>query len=233
MKYSTNHRCQPGAYISQPTASSDNDTLCVSLPDGQVWDICPLLDFKLPNIYLENTLAAALAAALAGAAPADIGWAIAHFKGLPHRLEYLGKIKGADYYDDSFATTPAATIAALRSFSAPITLIAGGSAKGADYTDLVTAIVRGRVKNIICIGPEGERIKNLLAKERPPQKIVSGLKTMPEIVKSAVRITERGGVVLLSPAAASFDMFKNATERGEQFQAEFRKRKILSFIPGR
>ena len=99
-----------------------------------------------------------------------------------------------------------------------MTLIVGGSRKGADFTDLARTISMSSVENVICIGEEGGRIGELLNKLSARQKVVKGAGTMKEIVRQAVEIAKPGSVVLLSPAAASFDMFNNASDRGEQFK---------------
>lgn len=190
-------------------------------PDGQPEQVvCPVSAIKLIGAYnLENVTAAIAAASLVGVQLESLRRGVTSFSGLPHRLQFVATVKGVDYYDDSKATTPEATIAAILSFDRPVTLIIGGSSKGADYTELVEQMVGSQVKQIICIGQEGERLTGLLRSAGLAERVVSGALDMASIVSQARQLTEPGGVVLLSPAAASFDMFKNAEDRGDQFQA--------------
>lgn len=188
--------------------------------------ICGVSDVQLVGAYnLENVTAAITAAALAGASVESIRSAVTTFTGLPHRLQFVAEIAGVRYYDDSYATVPDATIAAIQSFDQPIVLIVGGSSKNADFTELVEAIAKSTVKTVICIGTEGEKIKQLLEEIGVAVDIQSGQRTMHEIVTVASASAQPGGVVLLSPAAASFGMFRNYGERGDLFQQEV---KLLS-----
>lgn len=138
------------------------------------------------------------------------------FKGLEHRLELVAEVNGVKYYNDSFATGPQPTIAAIKSFTEPETLILGGSDKGLDFKELRSEIeIRENVTNLILIGEIGEKIgggingKNVISLKYAP---------MVKVVETAKEITKPGGVVILSPAAASFDMFKNYKDRGNQFK---------------
>lgn len=146
--------------------------------------------------------------------------AVYEFKGLEHRLELVAEINGVQYYDDSFSTTPETSIAAMRSFTEPLTVILGGSSKNSDFSTLASAIKRlPNLKNLILIGQEGPRIKMALEGSADfAGQIIEGLVAMSEIVETAAAKTPDGGVVLLSPACASFDMFKNYKHRGEEFK---------------
>lgn len=202
-----------GAFVSE------RGEILLRLPSKPEQAVCLVKDIKLLGCHnLENVLAATVAAALVGASSDSIKTAIVQFRGLPHRLQFVAEKQGILYFDDSKATTPDATIAAIRSFSQPLTLIIGGSSKKADYSELVEAIVKSSVENVICIGQEGERLQRLLEARQAPQKIIRGGATISEIVQQAVLVSRPGSAVLLSPAAASFGMFKNAEDRGEQFQ---------------
>lgn len=141
---------------------------------------------------------------------------VGNFKGLEHRLELVDTINGISFYNDSFATGPQPTIAAINSFTEPETLILGGSNKDLDYKELREEInKKENVKNIILIGEIGPIIgEGIIGKNI----INLGSSSMFEIVRKAYEITPRGGVVILSPAAASFDMFKNYKDRGNQFK---------------
>jgi len=147
---------------------------------------------------------------------------VSDFKGLVHRLEEVAKVKGVSYFDDSFSTTPETTIAAINAFSEPVILIAGGSEKGSDFSELGRVISETKnIKAIILIGLMADRIEKSI--ENKKIKILKGAKNMREIFEMVKREAAEGDVVLLSPACASFDMFKNYKERGEEFKGEVRK----------
>lgn len=147
---------------------------------------------------------------------------VKNFKGLEHRLELVKKIGGVSFYNDSFATGPQPTIAAIKSFSERETLILGGSDKGLDYKNLGEIINKTKnVVNILLIGEIRNQIKKHISKNKNVYDL--GTSTMIEIVKKAYEVTNRGGVVILSPAAASFDMFENYKDRGNQFKAAVKK----------
>jgi len=166
---------------------------------------------------LENIAAAMTAAELAGATHEDIIKTVYRFKGLEHRLERVKTVDGVTFYNDSFSTTPETAMAAIKSFSEPMTLILGGSDKGSDYRQLGKVIARSKhLTNLILIGKMAGKIR--AAARNFPGKIVTGLKDMETIVKAAGQISFPGSVVVLSPACASFDMFLNYKDRGEQFK---------------
>ncbi len=169
----------------------------------------------------ENMAAAAAVAKILKIDDALVKKVASEFKGLEHRLEEVATVKGVTYFEDSFSTTPETTIAAIKSFSEPIILIAGGSDKGSDFTELGKTISEtSNIKAVILIGEMSEKIKKSIAKNI---NLFEGAKNMSEIVKIAAEIASSGDVVLLSPACASFDMFKNYKDRGNQFKAEVGK----------
>ncbi len=172
----------------------------------------------------ENVSAALCTAALVGADLEAMKTTIFSFKALEHRLELVGKVKGVAFYNDSFATGPQPTMAAINSFSQPITLILGGSDKGLDYGELVKEIKNKKnLKTVILIGEIAREIKKLLLKIGFQGRILAlGKGSMAEIVKTSFSQTAKGGVVLLSPASASFDMFENYKDRGNQFKQAVR-----------
>lgn len=138
------------------------------------------------------------------------------FTGLPHRLKFVREVDGVQYYDDSIATTPSSAIAALRSFNKPQVIILGGSSKGADFSELGQELTMHNVKAIL-IGDEAENIAKACRDAGFEKFEIMDNPTMLKIVKRAHEICESGGVVLLSPASASFGLFKNYVDRGEQF----------------
>lgn len=166
---------------------------------------------------LENIAAAACAARLAGANLEFIKKTLETFKGLEHRLEFLRTINGVSFYNDSFSTTPDTTIAAIRSFDAPIILLLGGSEKNADYAELGRVIQKDSVKAVISIGLTAKKIIEAIG-PNSKIKIIHQIQPMNQAVKLALSKATADDVVLLSPASASFDHFKNYKERGEIFK---------------
>jgi UDP-N-acetylmuramoylalanine--D-glutamate ligase len=169
---------------------------------------------------LENIAAAVATVKCIGISNDKILKTVQSFKGLEHRLELAGEINGVKFYNDSFATGPQPTIAAINSFTEPETIILGGSDKGLDYKELGEVISKKEnIKHIILIGETKLKIENSLNIANCKLEIIKLEKTdMTKIVKIAHQITEPGGVVILSPASASFDMFKNYKDRGNQFK---------------
>jgi len=169
---------------------------------------------------LENIAAAVAAAKIVGINEGTILETVRSFKGLEHRLELVDTIEGIAFYNDSFATGPQPTIAAMNSFTDPETLILGGSDKGLDYQELMREIEKKEnIKNLILIGDVGNKITDILKGYAFQGSVINmGHSSMEEIVKKAFEITPRGGIVILSPAAASFDMFKDYKDRGNQFK---------------
>jgi len=176
----------------------------------------------------ENVTAAICAAKLAGASIKSIKEVIFSFSGLEHRLEKVGKIKNITFYNDSFSTNPEPTIAAVNSFKEPLTLILGGFDKGLNYEKMAKVIAKKKnVKNIILIGQTRKKIKNNLTKAGFKGKTLDlKVSKMKKIIKTAFQITPEDGVVILSPASASFDMFTNYKERGKKFKEEVEKLNI-------
>lgn len=183
--------------------------------------ICSLSGIKLRGLHnLDNIAAASLAAVTAGVSIRSIRETVKLFKGLEHRLETVRKVGGVEYINDTFSTVPETAIAALESFTEPIILIAGGSEKGSDFTELGIVIAKRRVKTLIAIGLMTDRIVTAVKNAGFKGKIITGLRSMHDIVRSARKEAVAGDVVLLSPACASFDMFTNYKERGKQFKHE-------------
>lgn len=183
-------------------------------------EIADLSKIKLFGRHnLENISAAALAAQTLGIENKLISETAAGFKGLPHRIEFVRSIDGVKYINDSFATNPEPTMAAIDSFKEDKILILGGSYKGADFSLLAKKIASSNVPAVILIGIEARRIKEALISERFEGQIVAGGKTIQGVVEKASKISKRGSAVILSPACASFDMFDNYKDRGEKFKA--------------
>lgn len=189
---------------------------------GKTQKIIDTEKILLPGKHnLENVCAATMVAIIAGVSKESIASVLQSFKGLEHRLELVGEVKGVKYYDDSFSTTPETAIAAIEAFKNPEVIILGGSKKGSDFSELAKTIAKTEnIRAIIGIGVEWERIKKEILKYTDKVFLVEGAMDMPTIVVAAAKISQPGDVVLLSPACASFDMFSNYKERGNLFKQE-------------
>lgn len=139
--------------------------------------------------------------------------ALKTFKGLAHRVEFVAEVAGRTFYDDSKGTNVGATAAALKGFAVPVVLIAGGDGKGQDFSPLREAVARARA--VVQIGRDGPLIEAVLAGACP----VLRAETLAEAVGKAYALSQPGDVVLLSPACASWDMFRNYAHRAEVFIA--------------
>jgi len=161
---------------------------------------------------LENVLAAVCAGVLMGCAPERIRQAVRDFKAVEHRLEFVATVRGVDYYNDSKATNVDASIKALESFPANIHLILGGKDKGSDYT-VLNDLLRQRVKRVYTIGAAAAKIESQIK----GVEIVHA-ETLENAIRKANAAAQPGDVVLLAPACASFDQFKNYEQRGKVFK---------------
>ena len=171
-------------------------------------------DVPLPGRHMRsNVLGAALAARLVGVDAATTGAAIGGFSGVPHRLELVAERDGVRWVNDSQATIPAAAMAALEAFDAPIVLITGGKDKGVPYDGYVEAIVE-RVRSVVLIGETAGELEHGIAGRVPVERADS----MEAAVACAARAARAGDVVLMAPAAASFDMFADYAARGDAFR---------------
>jgi UDP-N-acetylmuramoylalanine--D-glutamate ligase len=182
---------------------------------GEVEQISPLSEIFLRGGHnVENVLAATACALWIGVAPAAIRRAIARFRGVPHRIEFIRDLKGVQYYNDSKGTNVASTLRALESFDERIVLIAGGLGKGQDFQPLAQA-ARGRVVHAVLIGQDGPQIGAALEGVGVP---TTAAVSFEAAVQAACAAARPGDVVLLSPACASFDMFKDFEHRGDVFR---------------
>ncbi len=189
---------------------------CFYISDTKLFSIDKLQLVGEHNI--NNTCAAILAVWMFTQDIEAIGRGLSKFKGLEHRLMLIGNIDGVDYYDDSISTTPGSAIAALKSFEGHKIIIMGGSSKGSDFDELAKFISTQDVF-VILIGQESERIATSFEKVRFTGFEILKTKNMVEVVEEAQKNANSGDTVLLSPAAASFGMFDNYVDRGNQFIA--------------
>ncbi|MFI5214779.1 MAG: UDP-N-acetylmuramoyl-L-alanine--D-glutamate ligase [Gemmatimonadales bacterium] len=181
----------------------------------------PLPPMPLPGRHnMENALAAAAVGRIAGLSDDAINTAIRSFKGVEHRLELVGEWAGVRWYNDSKATNPDAGRVALSAFpGAPVVLIAGGYGSGFELNDWVAEVL-ANTEAVVLIGASADLLQEAL-REHP--KVVRAA-NLEEAVSTAAGLSRLGGVVLLSPAYKSFDMFKDYEDRGDQFKALVRKR---------
>jgi UDP-N-acetylmuramoylalanine--D-glutamate ligase len=192
-----------------------HDGWLVAKLNGHVDRIVPLAEVQLRGVHnVENVLAATACALWTGIGVDAIRRAVARFRAVPHRIEFVRDIAGVQFYNDSKGTNVASTIKALESFSERIVLIAGGKGKGQDFTPLADA-ARDRVSHAVVIGEDGGKIAAALASAGIG---VSAAETLAGAIEAARAAARAGDVVLLSPACASFDMFDNYEHRGESFK---------------
>jgi len=184
-------------------------------------DICSTSALQLLGRHnLENACAAITVAKIYELDDRSIEKGLRDFKGLPHRLEFVRTVDGVDYYNDSFSSAPAATLAAVSSFEQPEVLIVGGVDRGADFTELATQLANKKnIKKLIVVGEIRHKLKALFDSAGLGDKVeLLEVKTMKEILAKAKNAAVASDVVLLSPACASFDMFKDFYDRGDQFR---------------
>jgi UDP-N-acetylmuramoylalanine--D-glutamate ligase len=175
-------------------------------------EILEVFEIPLKGAHnLENVLAAVCAGTLMGCASEKIRQAVKGFKAVEHRLEYVATIGGVEYYNDSKATNVDATIKALESFPANIHLILGGKDKGSDYS-VLNDLLRQRVKRVYTIGAAAAKIESQITAE------IVHSETLDNAIRKAHARAQPGDVVLLAPACASFDQFKNYEHRGQLFK---------------
>lgn len=170
---------------------------------------------------IENVSAAIAAVREYAIDDSTIRQGLERFEGLPHRLRFVREVGGVKYYDDNYSSAPSATLAAVKSFDAPEILIAGGYDKGINLAELARELSRRtNIKHIVLIGQTGLRIRGYLEQNGYDDvTLLEGTPTMREIVDRAREIAKLGDIVVMSPACASFDMFKNFADRGDQFIA--------------
>lgn len=141
---------------------------------------------------------------------------IQNFEALEHRMEFVGNIDAIEYYNDSIATIPQATINTIIALEKVNTLIVGGKDRGIDQTELIVFLQNSAIENIICLPKTGELFYDALKEEK--SKTVFMVQTMLEAVKIAKQVTKKNTICLLSPAASSYGYFKNFEERGNLFK---------------
>lgn len=184
---------------------------------GQTDRICLAKETRLPGDFnQENILAAAAIAGSIGIKAEMIASAIREFKGVEHRLEFVTEKKGVKYYNDSIATNPDATIAALNAMTGPTILIAGGYDKNLPF-DKLAPVIKQKTRSVILLGATAGKIESLLKKQGETAEITR-VSSLNEAVQTGQQQSRQGDTVLFSPACASYDMFRNFAERGQLFK---------------
>ena len=201
-----NNTGNEGGYIS-------NDRLHIDF-DGENLDMS-IHDLSLKGKHNQyNSMAAGISARIAGVRKEKLRETFSGFRGLEHRLEYVAPIRGIEFINDSKATNVNSVWFALESMKKPVVLILGGQDKGNDYTEIL-ALVKEKVKAIVCMGIDNTPIH---AAFDSAVDVIMDTANAQDAVHAAYSLAESGDVVLLAPACASFDLFKNYEDRGVQFK---------------
>jgi UDP-N-acetylmuramoylalanine--D-glutamate ligase len=212
--FSRTRRVAAGTCLRASATLSDNGEEIVFREDGRETVLLHCSEIGLRGAHnVENVLAAAAAAYLAGASPAAIAAGVRSFAGVEHRLEFVAELGGVSFYNDSKATNVDATLKALDAFSGSLLVILGGKDKGGDFTLLAPALKR-RARLVLLIGSAAEKIAAQLQGVVP----VEQAGTLDRAVHLAYANAQPGDTVLLAPACASFDQFENFEHRGRVFK---------------
>lgn len=202
---SMNHELPEGAYIvsEEMHLKWKNEDMEMSIED-----------FAIKGKHNQyNTMAAGISSAVLGIRKEKIRDAIQTFEGLEHRMFKVATVRGVEFINDSKATNVNSTWYALESMTKPVILILGGVDKGNDYS-FIKELVKEKVKGIVCLGVDNTKIHEALGKDVP---FMVNAQSAKDAVEAAFHFADKGDVVLLSPACASFDLFKNYEDRGNQF----------------
>jgi UDP-N-acetylmuramoylalanine--D-glutamate ligase len=219
-------KCRALWYSREPHRNStlylrNNEKVVYAPPTGDPRPIDIMNVDEIPLLgehNVDNVMAATLMTLSAGVPPKKIRDSVVSFTPLPHRLTEVDEIGGVRYIDDSKATNPGSVIAALRTFDdGHIVLIAGGKAKGTDFTDFGKA-VSSRTRGVVLIGAAADEMASVIRRSK-----VVRADTMQHAVEAAAELAKPGDVVLLSPGCASFDMFESAEARGDAFVAAVKR----------
>ncbi|MFD0692748.1 UDP-N-acetylmuramoyl-L-alanine--D-glutamate ligase [Paenibacillus sp. GCM10027628] len=218
LPFSMNEVLPHGVYLDRST-----NTLVYADGQGGIHAILPAQEMGIPGSFnIENALAASAAAITAGVKLQTIADVLRSFQGVEHRLEFVRKLNGISFYNNSKATNPAASIKSIEAFEQNIVLIAGGLDRGSDYMELLP-IFRERIKGVVTLGQTKEKINRIA--ELAGISLVETVDTakdaadaVSQAVELAYRMSDPGDIVLLSPACASWDMFPSYEDRGRMFK---------------
>jgi UDP-N-acetylmuramoylalanine--D-glutamate ligase len=207
LPFSIETKIEPGAYL-------ENDNIVINTNQEHfTMSIQELALQGKHNIY--NSMASGIVARVLELREGTIKESMGNFKAIEHRLEFVANISGIRFINDSKATNVNSTWYALESMSSEVVLILGGVDKGNDY-GMLKDLVKSKVRSIVCLGKDNKRIHD--AFEDDVHVIVNTFSAQ-EAAQVAFHLAEKGDTVLLSPACASFDLFKNYEDRGNQFKA--------------
>ncbi|HVU56743.1 MAG TPA: UDP-N-acetylmuramoyl-L-alanine--D-glutamate ligase [Puia sp.] len=210
LPFTMQHETNKGGFINKGQMNIETG--------NEKWQMS-IYDFALKGIHNQyNTMAAGIASATVGIRKQKIREAIQSFEALEHRMEYVSTVRGVEFINDSKATNVNSTWYALESMDKPTILILGGVDKGNDYS-LIRDLVKEKVKAIVCMGVDNRKIHEAFQND---VALMVNTGSAEEAVKAAFHFATKGDVVLLSPACASFDLFKNYEDRGRQFKEAVR-----------
>jgi UDP-N-acetylmuramoylalanine--D-glutamate ligase len=219
------HICLPYSYLSEPKSGIYRENENVILQSGTAKQII-YSNKSAPPLKGEhnygNIMAAAAACFLTGIPEDQISAGVRTFKGLEHRIEYVDTVDGIRFYNDSIATIPEATIAAVKTLQDVDTLILGGYDRGIDYAILYSFLASSGIRNIIFIGNAGMRMKSEMETAGISLPGSFTANDYDEVVAIARKVTRKEKICLLSPAASSYDMFKNFEHRGNIYKKNVR-----------
>lgn len=206
MPFSMNQELQNGAWII-------GDQMMIKALDEKFE--MSIYDFALKGKHNQyNTMAAGIASVLLNIRKEKIREAVTTFKNLEHRMEHVADVRGIEFINDSKATNVNSTWYALESLEKPTILILGGVDKGNDYT-ILEELVKTKVKSIVCLGTDNTKIHAAFGAMVP---VIIDTDSATLAVEESFKLAAKGDAVLLSPACASFDLFKNYEDRGTQFK---------------
>ena len=207
--FSQKNKLEEGVYL-------ENGMICLTY-NGETWEICAAEELKIKGAHnLENAMGATAVAFAAGVPREKIAAVLRSFAGVEHRMEPVRTVRGVQYVNDSKGTNPDATMKALVAYQQPIIVILGGKNKGSDFTELA-GVVKQQTKAAVLLGQAKEELKEALDKVGFTAYTV--VQTFEEAVATAAAQAQEGDLVLLSPACASWDMFKSFEERGDLFKS--------------
>ena len=200
----------PCAYAEDGVVYADDGSGAVRVTETK--------DIYIPGAHnLENALAATAICYFAGIDVQTIAQVLKDFKGVEHRIEFVREVKGVRYVNDSKGTNPDASIKAIEATNTPILLIAGGYEKNSDFTDFINGF-NGKVKYLLLLGATAQRFAETALKCGFPEERIVFCSDMKDVISHAASLAEAGDTVLLSPASASWGMYNNFEERGEDFK---------------
>jgi UDP-N-acetylmuramoylalanine--D-glutamate ligase len=213
-----------GGRVDTETGAFLNDKILTLRLRGQEYPVCHTHEIKLLGRHnVLNVLAACVLAGIVGVPVDAIREVVTTFTGVAHRLQLVRTLNDVRYYDDSMATAPERTVAALRAFEAPIVLLAGGRDKALPWDEMAQVTLK-RARHVVAFGEAAGLVERVIAEARRSEpegtlEAITRVETLEEAVGVAARVARPGDIVLLSPGGTSFDAFRDFAERGDRFRA--------------